>query len=809
MEYRYWIQRMLAFCASILYDCNKELNWVLPGIFSCIVFFLSPLAEYQGFAKGFSVNKKNDGSSTAEYATAVYSKEGVLLGALTDSRGFWRLELPQEKLGKLIGAVNHKGRVIAAAHMAVPGYEKYLIALTMLEDKKFWGHLGIDSWAVLRAVKDNLLARRVVSGASTLTMQTSRLLYNNKRRTLFQKIKEALLAIKLELQYGKTGVIACYANTAPFGGNVVGLETAMFRWYGRDLQDATWAEAAVLALLPNNPGNITLESYRDVLLYKRNLLLENLFKNKIIDAQTYELSRLETLPDKAQSMPALAYHYTEAMRRQYGGGAITTTINARIQEQAVSIVNRYAKQFELYNINNIAAVIINVSDKSFVAYIGNVTGKTPVLAGYVDCCRAPRSSGSILKPFLYAAMLDTGELTPGKLIADIPTHIGSYSPENMFKTYTGAIRADRALAYSLNIPFVRLLRSYGVERFGLLLKRLGFTTLTRALDDYGLPLIVGGAEVTLVDAVRAYAELAQSALHNNHHEFSQGAAWLTLQALLKVKRPQEEALWEEFVSKRNIAWKTGTSYGNRDAWSIGVTKDYVVGVWVGNATGEGRPELVSTKTAAPLLFELFTLLPESSWFDEPYNDLEAITVCAESGYPASPGCKNTVRDYVPKSAHVDAVCPYCHTVCLTQDGKWRTNLAASRLDEVRYEEWFVLPPVMEYYYARLNPTYKPLPPFISSDITVSDLPMQFVVPEAHAKIYIPIELDGKPGKIVFSLVHRNSNSSVFWHLDDEYLGITIGEHKLENRPGKGIHELTVVDEEGNSLTVTFEVYSEK
>lgn len=800
---------MLAFCASILHDCNRELNWCLFGIVSCIIFFLYPINEYQGFAKEPALYREMTQNITTEYATAVYSKEGVLLGALTDSRGLWRLELPHEKLVKLIEAVNHKGSVIAAKNMAVPGYEKYIIALIILEDKKFWGHLGIDTWAVLRAVKDNMLAKRITSGASTLTMQTSRLLYNNQPRTLFQKIKEALLAIKLELQHGKTGVIACYANIAPFGGNVVGLETAMFRWYGRDLQDATWAEAAVLALLPNNPGNISLESYRDVLLHKRNLLLEKLYKNKIIDAETYELSLYETLPDKAQPMPTLAYHYTEAMRKQYGGGAITTSLNAHIQEQAVSIVNRYAKQFELYGINNIAAVIINVHDKSFVAYIGNATGKTSVPAAYVDCCRAPRSSGSILKPFLYAAMLNTGELTPGKLIPDIPTRVGSYSPENMFKTYTGAIRVDRALAYSLNIPFVRLLRSYGVERFGLLLKRLGFTTLTRALDDYGLPLIVGGAEVTLIDAVRAYAELAQSALDSNHHEFSQGAAWLTLQAMLRVKRPQEEALWEEFVSKRNIAWKTGTSYGNRDAWSIGVTKDYVVGVWVGNATGEGRPELVSTKTAAPILFELFALLPESSWFDEPYKDLEAITVCAESGYHASSNCKHTVMEYIPKSAHIDTVCPYCRTVCLTKDGKWRTNLSVSKLDEVRYEAWFVLPPVMEYYYAKLNLTYKPLPPPIPAMHVQAEDPMQFIVPEAHAKVYIPVELDGTPGKIVFSLMHRTASSRVFWHLDGEFLGETAGEHKLESRPGKGIHELTVVDEEGNSLTVTFEVYSDK
>lgn len=797
---RYWLQRMLAVLASILHDCNTYFAWVFLGTVLCIAFFLFPPA---------SVYDTTANVNPSMFSTSVYSREGVLLGALTNADGMWHFELPQQKRKLLKKAAECKGFVTKNASLQ-NGYERYLIALAMLEDRKFWGHLGIDTWAVIRAFKDNVLAKKITSGASTLTMQTARMLYNNKPRTLIQKIKESILAITLELQFGKTGILTLYANSAPFGGNVIGLETAMFRWYGRDLQDATWAEAAVLALLPNSPGNITLESYRDILLARRNALLDVLQKKNIISEETCALSKLEALPEKAQAMPALAYHYTEAMKKQYKGGAIQTTISARIQEQAVSIVNRYARQFEPYGIHNIAAVIYDNKDNSFVAYVGNASTSAQVPAGYVDCASAPRSSGSILKPFLYATMLETGELNPARIIPDIPTRVGSYSPENMYKTYSGAVRADKALAYSLNIPFIRMLRSYGVERFGLLLKRLGISTLTRSLDDYGLPIIVGGAEVTLIDTVRAYALLARCTLDAAEtHEFTRGAAWLTLQALLKVKRPGEEALWEDFVSARNIAWKTGTSFGNRDAWSIGVTKDYVVGVWVGNASGEGRPELISTKTAAPVLFELFSMLPQSSWFSEPVEDLTAITVCAESGYPAGPDCNTVVRDYVPKSAHIDMVCPYCRTVCLTSDGTWRTNLSYSQLDEVRYEKWFVLPPIMEYYYSAFNVTYKPLPPWAPFCAGNAENPMQFVVPEMNAKLYIPIELDGTPGKVVFTLIHREPASRVFWHIDDEFLGVTIGEHKFEYRPGKGMHELTAVDEQGFSITSSFTVYSEK
>ncbi len=563
-------------------------------------------------------------------------------------------------------------------------------------------------------------------------------------------------------------------------------------------------------MLFRSPGNITLEQYRDRLQKKRDALLLLLHKKNIIDAETYELSLLEDLPDKAESMPNFAYHYTEIMKRQYGGGSILTSLDSRIQKQAVGIVERYSRQFQAMGIENIAAVVLDVKTGGYLSYVGNSGLTSKVQASFVDCASAPRSSGSILKPFLYAAMLDTGELAPARLVPDIPTRVGAYSPENMLKTYSGAVRADKALAFSLNVPFVRLLRQYGVERFGLLLRNLGFSTLTRSLDDYGLPLIIGGAEVTLTDAVHAYASLARWAQDSSHDaKFSRGAAWLTLQALLKVKRPGEEALWEDFMSSRNIAWKTGTSYGNRDAWSIGVTKDYVVGVWVGNASGEGRPELLSTRTAAPVLFELFETLPRSAWFDEPYEDLVAETFCADSGFPAGQDCANTVRDYIPASAHTEAVCPYCKTVCLTKDGTFRTNLASSALDEVSYQKWFVLPPAMEYYYKLVNVTYKPLPPWAPFCKTSQDIPMQFIVPEANSMVYIPVELDGTPGSIVFTLVHREDGKKAFWHLDGDYLGETTGEHKLEYRPGKGLHELTVVDSDGNSLTVRFEVYSEK
>ena len=451
----------------------------------------------------------------------------------------------------------------------------------------------------------------------------------------------------------------------------------------------------------------------------------------------------------------------------------------------------------------------------------------------VDCAQAARSSGSILKPFLYAAMLDSGELTPSRLVADIPTRVGSYSPENNLKTYSGAVRADEALARSLNVPFVRLLRSYGVERFASVLKRMGFSTLKRAPADYGLTLVLGGAETTLADAAGAYAALARAALGPSpgsardanrdaqftgilwrqddlerpralsQKPFSPGAAWLTLEALTAVGRPDDEASWQEYASSLRVAWKTGTSFGSRDAWAIGVTRDYVVAVWVGNASGEGRPALKGTDSAAPLLFDLFAQLPRSRWFPAPEDDLVSVTVCADSGYAAGPDCASVRTQRVPRGATVDAACPYCRVVHLSADGRYQLSAEAAGSEGLRSEKRFVLPPAMEWYYKRAVIGYRPLPPWLPGAKSSRGGDIEFIAPEQGALLYLPVELDGSLGMTVFRAAHRDPQARLFWHLDGDYLGETRGDHRVEARPAAGEHELLVMDQDGESASRRF------
>jgi len=530
------------------------------------------------------------------YSYTLYDKTGILLGASVAWDGQWRFSP-----GK------------------VP--DKFAQALIVFEDKRFYYHFGVDPIAVVRAVVSNIRAGRIVSGASTLTMQTMRLLAGNKPRTFRQKCWESFLAVIAEIRLGKTQILSLYAAYAPFGGNVIGIEAASWRYFNRSPASLTWAEAATLAVLPNQPSLVHPGANRSVLLKKRNTLLYMLYEKGTIDAQTLKLSLAEPLPEKPYPLPSGAPHYLELLKKAHPSTTrFYTDMDSGLQKNLSRILERHSRELSRKGIDNAAALIIETSTGKILAYCGNtgLDGRNKT-TGAVDIVQARRSSGSLLKPFLYAAMLDSGRLLPEQLVIDIPTRIGSYKPDNNVPLYRGAVPASEALSRSLNIPAVRMLREYGISHFLDYLKRCGFTTFTRSADEYGLPLILGGGEISLYEAVYAYAQLMNAACGRSGYSgesvfpVSAGAAWLTLKALAEGVRPDDEALWRVFAGSKRIAWKTGTSNGNRDGWAIGTTEAYTVGVWFGNAEGQGRQDLQSIRTAAPVLFEIFASLPAAHW----------------------------------------------------------------------------------------------------------------------------------------------------------------------------------------------------
>lgn len=727
------------------------------------------------------------------YATVVTDRNGELLGARIAEDGQWRFP----------------------ACDTVP--EKLKVCLVEFEDHYFYKHWGVNPLAVGRAVAQNLREGRVVSGGSTLTMQTIRL-SRSKPRTFMEKVVEAIWATRLEFRFSKEKILALYASHAPFGGNVVGLDAASWRYFGHAAHELSWAEAATLAVLPNAPSMIHLSKSRQALLGKRNRLLERLCKNGAIDELTYELALGEELPGEPLPLPQIAPHLVAHMYAARKGEQTVSTLDKEMQMRVEEVLERWYGEFVQSDIRNLAALVIDVQTNEVVAYCGNVRFGDKRSGSQVDVIRAPRSTGSILKPFLYYAMLNEGELLPNTLLPDIPVNINGFAPQNFNRKFEGAVLASEAIARSLNIPSVYMLRAYSVPKFYDFLKQAGLTTLTRHSSHYGLSLILGGAEGTLWDVTAAYADMAR-ALEGKERMpctflsgergrtaqpslFQSGAVWQTFEAIKKVNRP-EEIDWRMIPSMQTVAWKTGTSYGFRDAWSVGVTPRYAVGVWVGNASGEGKPELIGARTAAPVMFDIFNLLPASNWFQPPYEAFTDAEVCRQSGHLKSRFCEEVDSVWVlPAGLQTDA-CPYHHWVTLSADERFRVYEECAGGEPVVNRGWFTLPPAWAWYYKQHHLDYKTLPPFKPGCGEDSRSPMQFIYPQMNARVSLPKQLDGTPGAVTFELVHTHRGVTVYWHLDQEYIGMTQDFHKVSLMPAPGKHSLTVVDEEGNSLSVSF------
>ncbi len=755
----------------------------------------------------------------------------------------------EDRAGNLLGArIADDGQWRFPASDTVP--EKFAKCITTFEDRRFYIHPGVDLPSLGRAMWQNVTNGRLVSGGSTLTMQVLRMSRKGQRRSLWQKAVEAVMALRVEMRYSKQEILAMYASNAPFGGNVVGLDAAAWRYFGRGPDKLSWAESATLAVLPNAPALIHPGRNRSALKAKRDRLLKRMWEDAMIDSVTCLLAMEEPLPDRPHPLPDFAPHLLDRSLAEAGSGQrMRSTLDMHMQERASHILQAHQRRLLENSVHNAAAIVIEVESGDVVAYVGNTRPSDSTSGHEVDVIRARRSTGSILKPFLYASMLDDGELLPNTLVPDIPTYYGAYNPQNYNRTFDGAVPAKMALARSLNIPAIRMLSDYGHQKFLLRLQSLGMTTLDRSADDYGLSLILGGAEATLWDLAGMYASMARTV--NDYHRFNghyvQGgfhapnyvmahsitqqqnykpvltdesplgaaACYKTLDALLELARPEGESEWMNFSSSRRVAWKTGTSYGYRDAWAVGVTPTHVVAVWAGNADGEGRPGLIGLYAAAPILFDLFNMIHTPNvWFDEPFDDEEEITVCKQSGHRASETCDELMLMRVPARGVNTEPCPYHKMIHLDPTGQFRVHSDCESPGNMVHKPWFILAPSEEEWYRRKHADYLPLPPWRAdckeaAEAEANSTNMEFVYPRTSSKVYVPIDLSGNVSSVVFEAAHRRQSSKIHWHLDRAFIGTTETFHQMALNPSVGMHTITLVDDEGERLQKGFEVVGKR
>ncbi|KIX21748.1 penicillin-binding protein [Flavobacterium sp. 316] len=740
----------------------------------------------------------------SNYTTVIESADGQFIGAKIADDGQWRF--PEND--------------------SVP--YKFQQCIVAFEDQYFYKHFGFNPISMYHAFLQNKKTNRIVRGGSTITQQVIRLHRDGKKRSYFEKGIEVILSTRLEFRHSKDKILQLYAAHAPFGSNVVGLEMASWRYFGLQPYQLSWAEAATLAVLPNAPSLIYPGKNQQKLLEKRNRLLKKLYLDKTIDKDTYELALLEPLPQKPFSVPQIAPHLLQKVAKEHKGKKVKTTIKVGIQERVNDIVSQYYNLYKQNQVHNIAVLVVDVKTRNIVSYVGN----SPTDIEHqkdVDIIEAPRSTGSILKPFLYTAMLDDGEILPNTLIPDVPTQISGYSPQNYDLAYDGAVPASRALARSLNIPSVLMLQEYSVTRFYEQLQKLKLRDVNRHPSNYGLSLILGGAEANLWDLCKAYAYMSgtltnytqtQDEFRSNElatlnynsafktdfgkpkrekNVFSAGAIWQTFNAMKEVNRPHGDEAWRFYDSSLEIAWKTGTSFGGRDAWAVGITKDYVVGVWVGNATGEGRPLLTGVESAAPILFDVFRLFPKTNWFQAPYNDLEEKLICNQSGYMAQENCDASLQ-WIPKTAKKTESCPYHKLIHVDKSEQFRVNNNCEVMDNIVTKSWFVLPPVIEWYYKSKHVNYKMLPPYKEGCVDNNqDKKMDFIYPSANIKIMLTKDFEGELQPVILKVAHSNSEMELFWYLDEKYLGSTKTFHEMQLVASTGTHIITVVDELGTEI----------
>ncbi len=745
------------------------------------------------------------------FSTVLYDANRKLLSARIATDGQWRFPQPD----------------------SVP--QKFRECILEFEDRYFYYHPGVNAGAVCNALWQNIRTGKTKRGGSTLTMQLARICRDNPGRTYWEKVWEMWLALRIECAYSKEEILSLYAGNAPFGGNTVGLEAASWRYFGRNPWQLSWAEAALLAVLPNAPSLIYPGKNHHLLEKKRNRLLNKLKDKGIISKADYELALLEKIPHAPANLPNDAPHLLQRLIKERGEGKIyTSTIIKEMQLQAQQLVNEQVKNLSNNFVHNACVLILNTQTGETYAYVGNSQEKKSRYENDVDLIKASRSPGSILKPLLYGLMMNDGKISPYTLLEDIPMQLGSYAPKNFNLTYDGLVPANEAIARSLNVPAVKLLKQCGVAYYLSYLRRLGFTTLKKPASHYGLSLILGGAEVSPWEVGSVYASLGRSlhsyglysayvsndireaqllkaelpnrGTYSNASILSAGSTWHMLNAMSELARPDQYSTNSLFNQANKIAWKTGTSFGFRDAWAIGLNQKYTVVVWAGNADGEGRPGLTGIQAAAPLLFAVFNTLQGNKWFVKPKKDLVKVKLCRVSGCKTSVNCVDVIEQELAQSVLKTSVCTFHKIVHTDSLGTFQVSSNCYPVAKMKEKSYLILSPLQSYFYKQHHADYIQPPPYQPGCVNEGNyLSFDIIYPRQGFRIYLPQNELGEKNALVMNATHIKKDGHLFWYLDKTYLGETVNYHQIQALPEKGKHELFIADENGKSLQVTFEV----
>lgn len=666
-------------------------------------------------------------------------------------------------------------------------------AVINYEDKKFYSHSGVDYPRILKSFFNNMTGRKKM-GASTISMQVVKLL-EPKKRTYFNKLVEVVKAYKLESEFSKEEILKIYLNNVPYGSNIVGYSGAIKMYFNKEVKDLSYAEATLLAVLPNSPGILNLKKNNDKLETKRNRLLKTLLDRKLIDERQYKFSLLEKFPNKIYYYEKKAPQFSIFLKNRYPEKIIKSTLDYNLQKKLEKIVHDYSNAMKDVGINNAAVLVVNNKTKEVLAYVASQDFYDKRNNGEIDGLQAKRSPASLLKPFLFALSIDDGLIVPDSIYPDVPIYFGNFYPKNSSNTFTGMVKIEEALIKSLNIPFVKLLSDYGVDRFYYFLENNDNYPEDR-FDKYGLSLILGTREMRPVDIGKLYIGLANYGKVSNlkytltedkpkeYQQFSRGASYLTLETLSRVVRPGNEKLYSE---QRPISWKTGTSYGMKDAWSVGVSPDYTVLVWLGNFNQKSIFSLSGVETAGNLLFKVFNIVDiNSKTFEKPTDDLKEIEIDEKTGYRKFYDVESK-KVFYPKDAKLLRISPYYKKI-FVDENDMEIDSRSPNFDK-RKEKIVIEYPIEVSNYFFLNGVRE-------------NKNVKIAYPVQNLNIFVPEDFDGYK-KVAMKLYNPN-NEYVYWYLDEDYVGYSNEKEKFfELDIGK--HKLTIITENGAREEVKFNI----
>ncbi|GAA4300922.1 penicillin-binding protein 1C [Nibribacter koreensis] len=693
-------------------------------------------------------------------------------------------------------------------------------AVLLKEDQYFYAHPGVNPFAIGRALVNNLTKGRKTSGASTITMQVARLLYP-KDRTYVNKLVEVFRALQLEGRYSKDEILQLYLNLVPYGGNIEGVKAASVLYFQQSPRALSLAQAVALTVIPNKPSSLRIGVQNDRIVAFRNKWLKEYAQLNAFPGEAIQDALQEPLEAFRVQAPKLAPHFAYRMLKKYPGKAIIkTTLKPAVQEKVQQLAFNYLQRLKALNIHNAAVLVLNNQTQTVEAYLGSADFLDDMHAGQVDGIRALRSPGSTLKPFLYATAFDKGLITPKTIITDVPIDYAGYRPENYFGTYHGSVTIERALATSLNIPAVKILDQMGVEAFVQKLQQAEFSEMKRRGTHMGLSLILGGCGATLEELTSLYAAFAQGGklasvqwlqedtVKQQKQIVSAAAAYMVNQILTQLQRPDLPHNAQNSAHLPKIAWKTGTSYGRKDAWSIGYNKNYTIGVWVGNFSGEGVPELNGTDTATPLLFSLFNTIDynsSESWYQAP-AEVAYRSVCPQSGLPVNTFCQDLILDtFIPGTSSINK-CAHLKKVTVSEDGKFA--YCTSCQPNIGYKQaWYPnLAPELLSFYAEQNLPFKKLPPHnpVCNRVFQEFAPV-ITSPTANMEFLLERE---EQQKLMLHCNTINEVKKVYWYVNDKFLQAAGASDRVFFEPTQaGKFKISCTDDQGRNtntyITVRF------